>query len=467
MVLFIITQNEIDNDIDILCKMMINIEQNKNIYDKHGNANHPNIRKSFNSYTFQQVDYDISVSVGVLLLYMPSNTNLIYSDIIFMLISKFRELDIITELKIPVSTELYKSTTYTLLSTQSSTERITSNSVYGTSYRKLINNDYDVKKCYESGSTFVWLVKTINYRSDNYLQLAELNTNIPPKSYLMRSISTIIYDYNHIFNEKHMTKQLDYPLLSQYNMFKNNQILDEAIYISDTFGLDYEIVKCYRPTISSRIFFNETDDAKISILDYNEYEIRRRDITKQWDKQLSESYNYNEQELLEKNINESGKPSFPNDVCFITGMPLYQKAYLLKVAYITNIITGEINEKTISYILVSPYVYHSVFNKKTNIYFKSYLQSKKITILEVFISNIHRSEYDAIDMIPNKLIKPLKKEIMLSISKNGVYNMTKNNCLYTVNLNKNCIYLGINNFNDTDVINYQNTNTVLFNWKLI
>ncbi len=454
MVLFIKPITSVVDDMDVVCKMMINIEQNKNIFNINGTIN-TNV-KPFNNFIHQGINYEMTVSMGVLLLYIPPNINIIYRDIEQRLNHNFRENIIFddNETKVPINTYSYNSTYYTLLTTKYTNE------MNNTAYRRIINNFYDVKKACESGSKFVWLIQIID---KPYLQIPELSIKIPNKIHLMRSISTIIYDGTQLFNVTNGLHQLDYPSLSQYDMFKNNQILNETIHISQISGLDYEIAHCYDNNISKKPLFTSGSN-EVKLVNLSRFSIRRPNPKKKWYQQLSEPFDFNEQEELEKNIKETGKPSFRNDVCFITGMPLYKKAYLLKVSY-KNIPNNSNKEKYSSYILVSLYAYHTITCNRYLI-IDDYLRQKNIILIKTYTTNFNRSESDVIDMIPKKNISPLKREIMKSISFNGAYRENDNNnsdYIYTADVQKNKIYIGIiNNVNDFDIMKYNNTNTILF-----
>lgn len=462
MVLFIKPVTSVIDDMDLVCKMMINIEQNKNIFNVNGILN-TNNKKPFNNFVYQDVNYEMTVSMGVLLLYIPFNSTIKYGEIEQRLIHNFREnigLDDY-DIKVPINTHPYNSTNYTLLTTEytDSTSTIASN-IGGKVYRRIINNIHDVRKGCESGSKFIWLLQIIDRP---YLQIPELSVRIPNKIHLMRSISTIIYDGTQLFNVKHGLHQLDYPSLSQYNMFKNNQILDEPIHISQISGLDYEIARCYDNTISNKLLFSGSTNTLFSTVDHTKFKIRRPNPEKKWYQQLSEPFDFDEQEYLERNIKETGKPVFHNDICFIMGIPLYKKAYLLKVSYIPKMEDVD-NKKYNSYILVSAYVYHTITGHH-DISIDNYLHKYKISVINTRITNFNRSEADAIDMIPKKNISPLKREIMKSLSVNGAHKKGDeySECIYTADVQKNKIYIGIiNNINDTNIIKYNNTNTILF-----
>ena len=291
MVLFIKSKKSIINNIEILCKMMLNIEQNKTIYNANGNLNNANLaKKPFNQYVYNQIDNNMNVSIGIIVVYdnnsfvNPGTSNTIINSIK----NKLAEIDQGNfNTKRPISVQSYKSTHYTLLSKKPDNDRSTSTSAYGTSYRKIIDNWYSIKKCCENGTAFVWLLYNIHPKNiNNYLHIAELTNQHLSNTYLSRSISTIIYDSKDVFNVSNMTKQLDYPSLNQYRMFNQNQILDQKIYISQIFGLDYEIMNHY--DTSNFVMYHENGNKleTIKSVKCEDFKIRRRDPKKIWYKQI-------------------------------------------------------------------------------------------------------------------------------------------------------------------------------------
>ena len=163
MVFLIKQQSTFDIDIDIICKTMINIEQNKNVYDINGTTiTSPLYSVPFNSYTHQLVDYEMTMSVGVLALYIPNSeeTNI---TIIEMIKDKFRELGgIDRHTKIPIVSGNNKSTTYTLLNSIIPFDMENSIVPRGISYRKIILGDHNITNVCENGSRFVWIIQPIN-----------------------------------------------------------------------------------------------------------------------------------------------------------------------------------------------------------------------------------------------------------------------------------------------------------------
>lgn len=482
MVLIIKQRNSITDEVEQICKMMINIENNQNVFNLQGLENNSSTTKNpFNNYTYNQVDFNISVSIGVVIIYTSEDIQ--NRTVINLMRSKFRELNKDTRINLPYSSNQYNSTYHTLVTTKPNTSITgTSFNKFGNAYRKLITNSYDIKKSCEDGSRFVWYIQVID--SNPYLKIVELSSMVPQKSYLMRAVSTIIYDGKHLFNVKNGTKQINYPALTQYNMYKNNKILDTTIHISHLFGLDHEIISYYSDgeiDFETRVFGMHASDFKCDMLKYDEVEIRRVNKDKKWHIQIKEPFDYEKQEELESNTEETGKPPFPNDVCFITGMPIYSACYILKVGKLIPPVdatpateTPEPQYENTSHIMVSSYIYHLYFTSSRasqyNTFTSNFLRKSGYTIIQTFISTFPRTELEAIELIPPNKISPMKRDILTCISKNGG-NLTSDNnnhttMLFTINMDKKIVYVGVETLSDIDIMTYQTTNTVLFHFKL-
>ena len=450
------------NDIGQICKTMINIEQNKNIYNLQGGENPAKLaNKPFNTYTYKQVDYNISASMGVLIIYEPDPITFV--NLYNLMVCKFAELNKDTSDSIPYIDGDYKSTQHTLVTLKNVTfDTSVSLDTFSKSYRKIIASEPDIKKCCESGSKFVWYIHISN---NPYLYISELSNHIPSNYYLMRSVSTIIYDGCDLFNINTGSKQINYPALSQYNLFNSNKILESTILISDTYGLDCDIISYYtgdynNTKINITFSKNYNIEQTFNLVDYKTLEICRVNKGKSWNSQLNDIFDYKLQEELELNIKENGKPSFPNNICFITHMPLYQNVYVLKIA-LREATVNPVNYTDIKYIMIAPILYHSIINGKGFRYY--FTDMCEYDIMEVFISDYPTTELDAIALIHSNKIDPVKRDILKCISKNGYYNSTGN--IYTLNLKKKVIYVGLDNFRDTDIIKYKSTSTILFNYK--
>lgn len=465
MVLFIKGRNGINADVGIISKMMINIEKNKDLFRLNGDMNEEKTcNKPFNKYMYQQVEYNMTVSIGVVLIYVSDDHNTNVQRIINLLKHEFELLNLNNETEqYPIDKNGYKSTHYTIISKGTNGLFGTTASYYGTAYRKLISTHYDLKKCNESGTRFVWLIQLMSPSTDNsYLELVEFTKRYPTMQYLTKAVSTIIYDDVDLFKVKTGTKQINYPSIKQYNAYKENKILDITINISNVYGLDYEILSCYYN--ASFNYFTSSEPREIT--NYEQYQIRRVNTEKIWHKQIAEKFDYDMQEDLETKLDDNGKPPYPNDICFISNAPLYNYCYLLKVGKL-NDDTKEYNN--ISHIMVNAFLLHVNYKLpktkrqvKFDVYFHNY---SKYTVIDKYIVKYPRSEIEAIEMIPANKIHPTKKEIMTCISKNGSYYINesyKSSKLYTINLQKNIVYIGTNSLFDQEVMQYKNTNSVIY-----
>jgi hypothetical protein len=461
-------------EMDQLCKTMINIERNKHIYNTLGKENQPPVSNiPFNCYTHEHVEFNISASIGVLVVYSKLVDNRINATVF---INKL--MDILkcipnneSREEVPYTTINYSSSYHTIFKTKPpQSVHGTSSSVHGTSYRKLISEPSEIKKACMSGSRFVWFVVVGN--QPTYLSIPELtDSKFLKKSYLMRGTSTIIFDGINLFNIKNRTKQINYPSLRQYTIFNQNKILETTINISQTVGLDYEI-NSYYPVDGCDIHTKNSAPYSFfeaPLVDYNTINIRRVDQDKKWHIQLCEPFNYDKQEELETNIDETGKPPFPNDICFITHMPIYKHCYILKVGKLVIDSTEHTNTyENITHIMISPCIYISTINHKNELSFSDYFNLLSgYTIIELFISKHPRTEFEAIQKIPSSKISPMKRDILECISVNGVnLNYEKKLTLYTFNIEKKQAYIGLSHFEDCDIIKYTSTNTVLFHYNI-
>lgn len=466
MVYFIKSDVGFDQNVGKIAKLMINIEQNKNIFNLEGELK--NDPTPFNLYTYNGIEYDIKASIGVITIY--SNDNIQTQLHINNLIREFQSDDRynINSSNVPDAVKLsdFKTTNHTILLKYSAPIHGTTSVVMGPSYRKIISNSNDIKKCKENGSKFIWL---INGSSGNYhnINIQELSSTIPQKEFLMQSISTIIYDQVNLFNVPSNTKQLDYPYIHQYSIFDQKRLIDSTVIISDAFGLAYEIINCYDIGIKIKKKHFLHHNPTLKFVDYNNIKLKRVDVSKVWHTHINEKFDFESQEKLEDQSDEIGKPPFPIDICFITRVPLYKHAYVIKVG---------LEEKTpetysnITHILVSPSIYSSsipdtkvVPNCITN--FRNYFTDKtKYTILDTYITKFNRTELDAIDLIPRDRISDQRRNLLRCISLNGCYFANEHypKTLITVDKEKKIMYAGFKDMYDRRVLSYINTNTVLF-----
>ena len=187
---------------------------------------------------------------------------------------------------------------------------------------------------------------------------------------------------------------------------------------------------------------------------YEDCKVRRVIPTKKWYVHVKEPFDYDKQEEDEKNIEETGKPVFPNDICFVSGTPLYDKVCCLKIGKKT-----ESGYDNISNIFVHRFLIANRFSKGEC--FRDYFNKKTgYTVITISLVNYPRSSYDVVSKVPNTKINPKKKEIMECVCKYGSF--TANGYLCTVNIEKNIIYAGCSGITAIELLNKPNPSVVLF-----
>jgi archaellin len=462
-------------NVEALCKVMVNIESNAHIYNDAGER--INSKLPFNCYKFQSVEYNIDVSIGFIKCPYATATSLRNAVVnYFNINTQMRSTN-----KHPQNIIANKTTDYTLITNDPAplrTRSILSHNCDRTTYRSIIDDVRDINKTITKGARFVWVFpnRTEYTYNATSIVIPEMSLNHNSSSeYLMASISTIIT--NDLYNVSN-TKQIDYPNIAQYRMYDEYRLMIGNIKISQLHGLMFEIMDNYVDYSYVVISITSVSDS----IDLKQVKAMRRNPDKEWYNQINDVFDYDKQEEDERNIDETGKPAFPLNVCFITQAPLYNKAYVIKChkqqtsAVTTStepvVETESKNNDPIS-IIVSDAIYRIIhINNKSKRSFKPYFETKtKFTIDRIYQCNIDATELDAI----NKLdIDPLKKEIMLSINQYGMcceqgnhYYHTSITC-YTLNLALNKIYVGkTNKIGDTDVNTYYNTNTTLFGYTII
>jgi hypothetical protein len=460
MVLFIKGSDDIN--VTKLCRLMINIEKNKNLYNMDGTSNiTKTANKSFNKYIHNQIEFDATVSCGFLILYVDKfdfikfrkklNDN--FND-------NFNDID---NSYYPFSVRNYNSTQHTVILKKHyghETSLVLDKKKY---FRYITDNMKNNSHILNSGVRFVWYIHHVT-SSLPYIQIQELCTIIPKKMYLMRAMSTIIYDSINIFKVKPNLKQINYPSINQ--LTQNLQPI--KIRISMTYGLDYEIMSHWLGYIDIRTCQYRTKHKKCQF-SYKTCKVNEK-ITcyKQLCQELSKPFNleeYNQSELR-------------TDICFITRSPLYGTVYILEFNRIPPLnLNGvadvdavcpinNIPSSNKCYITINAYTMHMLHE---NMILPEYLSRKyKIKIVNKYISTYERTELMAINMIPDDSINKVKKNIMRCVSKNGacvddrIYNLIR---IFTYDVENNIIYVGIPGVvYAITLYHFKNTNTVIFGW---
>lgn len=484
MVLIIKSKNNQVGDYRRIAAQMINMETNQKVYDDDAKELYPDTmetkRPKFNSYSRNSVEFDFTLTTGVVVLYLKTDSAYSRNDHAALLAEEIQKLVLPVNFTETVSN---KSDYYTMAKSNITTRTTALHTGYNNKkcYRKIITDPYYLKKALTSNTShFVWLVvikNEGNFRG-SHLSIQEIDPSVPSEIYLNKSIGTIVYDDLDMINILGIKKQVNYPSLEQYRMFSQKQILVEPIYVSWTGGLRYEIYHQFtgRQAVFNNIAMSTDGEPMLGIgnevykpimpeLELKEVELKRLNPEKSWKEQLLEPFDYKKQEEDEINLVEEGKPKFPNDICFISKIPLWDKFYVIRVK----------NETCEFDIAVAPSVVHSKISvKKFYLDFKDQLswKNEEVSMLSLRICSHPRTFLQVLDMLPNK-IHPIKKNIMRCMELYGSYskandsgNKTPNaryaRNYYVMDKNTKQLYVGVQGCNDTHVALYQNTDTILF-----
>jgi hypothetical protein len=489
MVLIIKSTNNQVRDYRRLAAQMINMETNQRVYDDDAKELYPDTKETkrpkFNSYVLNSVEFDFTLTMGTIVLYLKTNSAYAITDHANLIAEEIRKLTFPTNFTETLSN---KSNYYTMAKSNilNSTTVLHNGHIFQKCYRKIITDPFYLKKVLTSNTAhFVWLIvikNEGNFRG-SHLSIQEVDPAFPSEIYLNKSICTIIYDDIDIINTQGIKKQINYPSLGQYRMFSQKQILEEAIYVSWTGGLRYEIYYQFtgRQAIFNNITLELNGDAMLGIdnevykpimpeLEFKEVELKRLNPDKSWEEQLLETFDYNKQEEDEINLVEEGKPKFPNDICFISKIPLWARFYVIRVK----------NETCEFDIAVAPSVVHNkILAGKLYLDFKEQLSHKnnKVSMVSLRICSHPRTFLQVLDMIPNK-ITSVKKNIMRCMEMYGAYSKSNDSGnktskfrhsrnYYVMDKNTKQMYVGVKGCNDIHVSLYQNTDTILFRVMVI
>jgi hypothetical protein len=489
MVLIIKSTNNQTKDYRRIAAQMINMETNQKVYDDDAKEIYPDTKETkrlkFNSYLQNSVEFDFTLTTGTIVLYLKTKSSYERTDHAELIAQEIRKLTFPANFTETVSN---KSDYYTMVKSNISYITTVSHNSHNIEkcYRKIITDPYYLKKVLVSNTAhFVWLILVKNEGNfrGSHLSIQEVDPSFPSEIYLNRSICTIVYDDIDMINTQGIKKQINYPSLGQYRMFSKKQILEEAIYVSWTGGLRYEIYYQFtgHQAIFNHIaldptgefvqgFGNEVYKPVMPNLEFKEVELKRLNPEKSWEEQLLETFDYDKQEEEEINLVEEGKPKFPNDICFISKIPLWTQFYVIRVK----------NETCEFDIAVAPSVVHNkILVGKLHLDFKDQLSHKnnKVSMVSLRICSHPRTFLQVLDMIPNK-ITSVKKNIMRCMETYGAYsksndsgNRTSNSRharnYYVMDKNTKQMYVGLQGCKDIHMSLYQNTNTILFRVMVI
>ena len=470
MVLIIKARTNPVNDMKQLAGQMVNMEINQHVYDDYGVPKFDIRRPKFNTYTHNSVNFEFVLGFGIIILYVQQD-GINYISLITEEIKKMGVPKNVSEMI------HHRSDYYTFVKSAVVSKNSHGPNTYTGSrqkcFRKIISDPYYLNRAISGDSNhFVWLVITKpvgNFRG-SYLKIPEMDPKFPSELYLNKSICTILYDGVDMFGVPSMTKQINYPALEQYNMFKRKQIIQDPIYISWTGGLRFEIFRQFRrehpiywcdmPEDSPDFTPEDVKELKVA-----DVQLKRLNPDKPWRDQLKEPFDYQKQEEDEVLLVEEGKSVFPNDVCFISKIPLWEKFYIVRIKNATS----EFD------IAVAPSAFHVKWktNKKELLNIKEIIESgdNDLKMLSFRVCSHPRTFLEVLDMID---VNPVKKNIMRCMEFYGCYCKVNDygnrdssysryaRQYYVIDKNSSQVYVGVIGVNDSHISLYQNTDTILF-----
>ena len=434
-----------DEDYQMIAKYMINIEMNQEIY-AGADMERINSPNKFNVYEYKDVKYEINNNVGVISIYENKANS--FEEIENKLDATLRCISR-KQMSIKI---LKESTQHTLVIKKSKTFNVINSDLANKKsyrkfgrYRDIERHMKNIKKCY-----FMWYILSSDTSGEIYV--SGINNRISREAYLMRAPTTIICDKINMFMMEHQSKQLDYPSLNQYTMYSKNRIVDDTIYISNK-GLEMTIFKHYIPHKKQTFSFHI--ESPVAVVSFSTIKITRVDPSRSWNDQIADLHIYEDQEKSELNDTMEGKQPFPNDICYISKIPLAEQIYVIKIKQPVP----SSNLKNKFSILVSTIAYY--------LYIDDF--EKRISELGFKIICCVKTQYprSILSVIENMNINPVKKCIMTAMEKYGccISSLYDSSCLFVVDPEKKQIYIGMTKITDKNISCLRNNNSILFKYK--
>lgn len=439
MVLFINGANEA-NDHTVVAKMMYNIGRNKSKYLPNGKLNKKKPNSPFNKYVHQDVEYNITANMGVVVIFADDFD---IRSFIRGIINAFGAFDIDNS-KYPYGTYGMHTTHYTMVSKKSKSHNVS----FIDSSRRLkhkingivISTELNLES--KISCRFLWYIhhETLN---NPYMRVQELSSHIPSELFLNRSLTTIVYDKLGVYSAKNGLKQMDYPSIDQYNYKFNNF----TVILGATSGIDKNIIKAYDKKVKLS-YMHLFDTTLKKFAKWSSFKITHRNPQKTIFEQL-QSISIEQTRVSQVDDSQVDDSQVDDSKCFFTQSPLYGTVYVIHIS--------RVKERSVSInIAVNPcaWIWGGKLLEK--------FSSNGINFTSIYEVKYDRSESDVIKMIPN--INPVKRDILLCMSTNGVCVVHEKNKKYAITYNneKNIIYLGLGNMYAIHSLIYKQTPTVLF-----
>ncbi len=362
------TDETMEKILELIAKQMINVEKNLDIWGIDGKENTPKPGKQpfkkFNVYNIRGVTHILDACIGRVNIYLPPvfyqiRPPMYLIEVLNSFICKIEieSNNILKRAGVPLS-NLVPCSLLTTQYTQVYVEKKfakQSNTVYLKNQTKSIDdvvkrfmhneNSYVTNQISQGLCLFGWHIRFLGLEpNDTPIMIPEfgqVNNSKLSCSYLYMALSSIIWDGHNIYNVSNGHKQADYPSLEQYTFAP--RVSTQTITCTNQKGLNDEIFKYNMNLmmqqsarkraelesilkISDSNLYYEIPSLEVSLASLN---IKRVVIKRKWYDQIR-PFDYKKQETDEANCESTGKPVYPNDICFITRVPLYGRAIVVE-----------------------------------------------------------------------------------------------------------------------------------------
>jgi hypothetical protein len=456
MVLYMTSADAIA-DIPRIARMMINIETNRSVYDKHGNRNSDTAtKKSFNRYAYKQVVYDATVNIGHLYVYAMRDL----SEFIELL---SEELDTLTGLvnyanMTPTSAGVGTSTQYTLITRADDIAEATNMSTHTTTechYRCVVTRHNRIQAAVNSGTHFVWHIVD-NATRYSPLFIMEMGSTVITSEYLYEALSTIIYDEADTFAMVNNTKQLDYPRVDQYSKAIRSCLIPETIPIKVK-DIELEVMTSYIDISGNAHTHIPVDAVNQSNSDAF---VTPPNLQMPWMKHLSQIGSTKTGDTYKVSLHIT-KEKVSRKLCFVSRAPLYGKIAIITMTNGPSTVSIAVNNFIINMYITS-----------SNSVMKTSLVNLITENTNYAVSNIQFKRCSGgglLRALRKSQISPTRKSVMFAILKNGVsgnlqysYRAKNTKQAYTFNIQDNAIYYGVTSANSSDIHPFIGTITKVF-----
>lgn len=192
-------------------------------------------------------------------------------------------------------------------------------------------------------------IQVSSLKGSKSLPLVEIDEHIH-EDYIIESLQTIVIDNVDLLNWVSFTMYLDFPTLEEYNI-NHELFITTPLKLRQDFGLLEDFVQRLNKLIEKSdkkkksqksdfmVFSGEFRNVMkvcdhsyfdIESIDWKDVRPKRRDPSSDPDTLIFPDFNYVQQEKAVKNAYNIGKPICADNLCFVTGIPLFDEFLVIR-----------------------------------------------------------------------------------------------------------------------------------------